>query len=651
MKKAGKFFSYVLVLTLIVSLMSGLGFKAEKVDAATTTYTVLEIVPDKSMGTFGLLVGDYNTPVDFDDVKINDGVEFLRQKDAGGTENWSAAGSFLSTHNIGTVDTTNKKYTSNDYFRQNILKSINADAVNWTINVLTRTPDQVTTDVLKSADFIVINQTVPSEFGGVNRTTFDAEGSFNNREATVMNIFKKIAGLLDGKPVPYIIDFSLYNLKYDSIDPVSYPFGAPKRTRGFVTATGVDVLRKGSDGASRFDPNGNHVYHGSDRNSYKLLKLLTAVDPATFYGLFFKGTDGSFGFDENLNQIFLYGTEGENTATYNLNGKSQEWQELAIAPWYLNNSDKDIIAKAGSDHNNHSIMDKMGWFWAGDYTYEDDKGYYKEPGDICEVIGSGAGNGVVYNSANGIFYVFDQLAPTSTTTSEPASADDLSASYIFTYSDADDDDYSGTGTLTVTNNSDKDISLKKITLGSVSGFTNIDISGGTTSYNDSTGVLKYTLKNAVVIPAGTSKTFTGTWESVTSKSITTEVVVGTVEGSYSFKADWSGSASGGGNINFSYTGTEEVELTSFTFSNVEGFDSFNNTSNGSIDYDKTAKTLIFTPTDGQGKFNKDNKTKSFYSGSTFLTNGDSRTGSATVEIKKQKKTRTIQQVQLMETKV
>ena len=52
MKKAGKFLAYLLTLALIVSLISGFGFKSEPVKAADADYFyVLEIVPDTSIST------------------------------------------------------------------------------------------------------------------------------------------------------------------------------------------------------------------------------------------------------------------------------------------------------------------------------------------------------------------------------------------------------------------------------------------------------------------------------------------------------------------------------------------------------------------------------------------------------------------------
>ena len=632
MKKSGKFFSYVLVLALIVSLLSGLGFKAENVSADPITYHVLEIVPDRSMGTFSLLVGDYNNAVSVNDVEI------LRLKDDGQPENWSSAASFLSTHKIGSVNTTAKTYTSGDYFRQNILKAIDPNAVNWNIDVKTRTPSEVEADInlLKNADLIVINETVPSCFGGITRKTFETSGCTFSK-TNVLNIFKKIAGLLDGKAVPYIIDFSLYNL---NLDPVSYSFGAGT-WRGFLPAKKVATLTKGNDGTGRIEPLTQSTYRGSNLNSYKLLKLLTCIDPATLYGLFFKSNDGSFGFDEDLNQLFVYSSTGADLPTFNLNGKSQEWSEVLCAPWaYDNTIDGTSGYHFASDIS--ATNTKMGWFLASDYAFNQNEIKPKNPYDnFCKIVGSGSGSGVVYNSPNGIFNVLDELSSLYTGSSsgapETASASDFTASYKFSYSDSDSDDYSGHGVLSLTNNSAKSISLTEITFSSMTAFSSVELDGGTVLFDNSTGDLTFKLSSALIIPAGGTVTYSGTWASATSKNNVFDEEAGTVTGSLAFNV-YDGN-NGGGNLVLEYDGEEGVRVTNFTFSNVEGFDSFSN-NNGFVAFDKDNGTIELTIPYDQAYFDKNNKKKTFYSACVFEDGGAPGSGSGEQTIVVTRKERT-----------
>ena len=59
MKKAERIVSYLLVLALITTLLSGLGYAksdATEVKAAGNTLNVLEIVPTSDMATFGYMV-------------------------------------------------------------------------------------------------------------------------------------------------------------------------------------------------------------------------------------------------------------------------------------------------------------------------------------------------------------------------------------------------------------------------------------------------------------------------------------------------------------------------------------------------------------------------------------------------------------------
>lgn len=394
MKKAGKFLSYLLVLTLVVSLMSGLGFKSEAVKADSSTFYVLEIVPDESMGTFGLLIGD-RTLLDL----------------GGSTKNWArgAVQTFVTGFG-GSIDTSNGAYTCT-YF-QTLLSNA---GINKAVHLDTVKPGNLTDALIKNADLIVINQTVPSCFEGYTAKTFDSgEESEGHRftKNTALKVFKKIAGLY-GNACPYIIDFSMYysnagNSGHVLENNMTYTVGGvTKQARGVFRAHEIAKVGKGTDqGGSKFESViGSYRNQGSTRFSYKLLKLLTAIDPSTFYGLFFRENDGSYGFDEDLNQIFTYNSTGTNITAFNLNMASNAWIEDAIAPWYMDLGSGDIGINAGKDlcSNTGAAGTKMGWFWAGTKTY--DNGFQKAISAFGQKIGSGTNkNGeTFYNKTNSYF--------------------------------------------------------------------------------------------------------------------------------------------------------------------------------------------------------------------------------------------------------
>lgn len=395
MKKAGKFLSYLIILALVVSLMSGLGFKAEAVKADSSTYNVLEIVPDESMGTFGLLIGDNSL--------LN----------LGSPQNWADGDVQTFVENFGgSIVTSGGSYTYTCNYFQTLLTNA---GITKTVHLDTVMPGNLTNDLIKNADLIVINQTVPSCFSGYTAATFDTgEESEKHRftKDTALKVFKKIAGLY-GNACPYIIDFSMYysnagNTTHVLENDMTYKVGTTtKRTRGVLRANQIDDVRKGSENSgSKFESViGSYKNQGSTRFSYKLLKLLTAIDPSTFYGLFFKETDGSYGFDEDLNQIFEYNTYGTNISSFNLNKGSDAWIEDAIAPWYMDLGSGDIGINAGSGlcSTDGEAGTKMGWFWAGTKTY--DNGYQKAISAFGQKIGSGTNkNGeTFYNKTNSYF--------------------------------------------------------------------------------------------------------------------------------------------------------------------------------------------------------------------------------------------------------
>lgn len=415
MKKAGKILSYLLVLTLVVSLMSGLGFENEEVKAGdASNFYVLEIVPDTSMGTFGLLLGR-RTLLD-----VKEGTQ----------ANWgrSDVRTFVKKFDY-TLNTSDGSYTydkpsgaEGDSYFESLLKS---EGIDKAVHLDTVTPsDSQMATLLSRADLIVINQTVPSCFKGITRKTFDDSGcGFSNE--VLMKVFKKIAGIGDIS-VPYIIDFSMYYPNGSSSGPLEiatydHPLKASNAAagliRGVFDAQSMDKIGKGSNNNSQyysFYLNKNTLFfRGSSRNSYKLLKLLSSIDPATFYGLFFRENDGSYGFDEDLRQIFMTVSSGDDLVAFNLNKKADSWLEPSIGPFYLFNIDGQAKLGQPGDAislNNNDIIKKMGWFWPSSITLDQNNGYVNSLTEsITRKIGSGEnGNGMIfYSSNNGIFKVLN----------------------------------------------------------------------------------------------------------------------------------------------------------------------------------------------------------------------------------------------------
>ncbi len=407
MKKAGKLISYLLVLTLITGLFSGLGIaNSSAIEAkADETYYVLEIVPDKSMATFFYLV-DMTKHTNTIDPKIGG-----KKIASNVVENSSKPGKFLKGL-YGQMD--GNTYKSTDYFYEKILKPAGKQNVN--IKVVTVTPSDFTEKTIDSylevADLIVINETVPEalQVSGVEMTTF-RQNNFTNGE--VLKIFKKIAGV-NGNPVPYLIDYKLYDCDdlfdvrdvNESKTTGTNDDGTPKRygkRYGYVAADNVHELREGDTGNDEqtLESKRDQIPNlGSDTPSFKLYKLLSCIDPSTLYGLYFTETDGSYGVDEDLNLIYMKPAGSNNVPiSYNLNGKGSGWTDDYFRPNYMSKLQNQI-----SNVKTHDITKDMGWFevdnvFSTNRTNDDVSAFSK-------VIGAGNGHGIVYYSARGIFGVF-----------------------------------------------------------------------------------------------------------------------------------------------------------------------------------------------------------------------------------------------------
>ncbi len=385
MKKAGKFISYLLVLAMVTSLLSGLGFKSEKVDAKITApnFTVLEIVPDRSMGTFGYLVDGY----------FGQGYTSTASQ---ATSIYTGNGN-LRSYLIGAGLCENRadKFVSTNYFEEHFLKSI--ENVDWTVTVITRSPADLSESDINSADMIVISETVPSNLktSGVASKTFRSSGS-QLSASQVFSIFKKVAGVGGQDPVPYIIDFDLYGLNtFVDVRGINTMQKSNQDRFGFEPANQEHVLTQGGGDFQGLTNNQNSAPNlGTDATSYKLYKLLSCIDPATLYGLYVVCSDGSYGIDEDLNLYELYTNTSNLPSAYNRGGKLTAWTDEYFAPNYLA-PDQPWDAM-------NTIKSTMGWFDAN--TGEWGQKGTVDPGTFTKTIGGGSGRGIVFNSNDGLFY-------------------------------------------------------------------------------------------------------------------------------------------------------------------------------------------------------------------------------------------------------
>ena len=267
---------------------------------------------------------------------------------------------------------------------------------------------------VNNADFIVINQTVPSALKYGTQKKFSDSGYGFSAEQ-VIAIFKKIAGVEGRTPVPYIIDFSLMNRSgLVDVRDNNAAFGSHAGNKPFAYLradllyndsgdSGVDQgIGVGQGAAKTFDAAG-YWWYGSDLNSYKLYKLLSAIDPATLYGLYFTETDGSYGFDRNLDQ-YVCGPDKKSDgqgSIYAAGTKLSTWSDEAVKPYYLTTNAGRSIG---------TIMSKMGWFVPVTSDDNDHTIKNKTVSSFNKVIGGGDGRGLVYNSTtDGLFYAAEAI--------------------------------------------------------------------------------------------------------------------------------------------------------------------------------------------------------------------------------------------------
>lgn len=401
MKRTGKFVAYLLVLTLIMGLFTGLGYvKApeEAAKAADATFKVLEIVPDLNMQTFFYFVDLSKNPT---------ADPMICGKSIATNCAVPAFNSYLK--NTGCGELKSGSFESKDFFVNYVLKEANSSDTRK-VEVIARTPSMLKTDpsVINSADFIIINQTVPAALLVDKSDTSSQKKTFDDDpfdSDTVLRIFKKVAGV-DTDPVPYIIDYTLYNGEsfYD-VREKNEGSNYSKRF-GYIAADNVHELFEGATGnnAQTFDSSKNMFPNvGTDSNSYKLFKLLSCLDPATLYGLYFTDTDGSYGIDEDLNLIYMKAGEDNNIPlAYNLYGKAAAWTDDYFRPNYMSTLSAPIRE---DNFATHSILTAMGWNEIDTVDTAQGSKRVKKVADFCTKIGGSSGRGYVYKSSKGLFYI------------------------------------------------------------------------------------------------------------------------------------------------------------------------------------------------------------------------------------------------------
>ncbi len=400
MRKVRRFVSYLLVFAMSISLCNGIVFKSESVKAASgapEVFTVLEIVPNKEMATFGYLCDDYN--IEYKDADNTDqklSISNLPQINGKTVaENCLANGTlatYLTNNGYGTFE--EGVYTSSNYFANNILPTYTGDNdEGWVVRVVTKTPSELTSDIIESANMVVINETVPTglQISAISGKQDDKfyENDFSSWAITY-KLFKKIAGI-DGDPIPYLIDFSCYTSVRNN-DWKLAKKGDQDRF-GFIPADAVDRLaeegqpiKAGGYGECDYGTGEQEKQFGSDAYIFKLFTMLASINPATFYGIYFASHDDDYGIDEDGNLLGVGVNSSKNVRAFNLGRKFSTWGEYYVRPNFLLTKSKNM----------DTILSDLGWIFAESKNSST---------EFYNVIGGSTGTGILYNSQNdGLFF-------------------------------------------------------------------------------------------------------------------------------------------------------------------------------------------------------------------------------------------------------
>lgn len=412
MKKSKKIISLALVVVMVASLFSALGFAgafgSESVAASgevNMTYRVIEIVPASSKASFGYLVKGQEP------VNIADYME---------KNNSDTFATTLKNRGVGEVtkDTSgNYAYTSYNWFVENCLPKTNesGQTLNWVVDVMTYTPSQLkeelkdstfVNDIFAETDLIVFTGDKSNGFpsdkekikNSINNACFpkgyDESGHSSFAECSEFDwnlayrIFKKIAGADGVKPAAYIFDYNAVKCivgsengearKSSVTANITYLYG---KSNGLETSNLGEAKGIGKDQQAI----------GSSNNLYKLFAMTTRMNPSTFYSLYFKNSENWYGIDAETGALKAFEPYQGSAENYAALGrlKLSAWGEKMLEPNFL---------LASNDYNISNTKTKIGW------VSED---YFRAQNEKLEVAFYNGNQrksqrGVVYRDDNGI---------------------------------------------------------------------------------------------------------------------------------------------------------------------------------------------------------------------------------------------------------
>jgi len=384
MKKSKKFISLALVVVMVASLLSALGFamSSESVSAASKvnmTYRVIELVPASSSASFGYLVSGQEP--------IN--IASYMQKN-----NSDAFATTLKNAGIGEVSKSGDDYyyTSYNWFVENCLPKTNESGqeLAWNVDVMTYTPSQLK-EALKDADFVnntfnmvdlfvfteagsngfpsVVSKIKESLNAGCFPMGYDENGHPSFKDCSEFNwdltykIFKKIAGADGVDPSAYIFDYNTVKnivgsengeARKDTItNNIKYCYG--------TNAKALETTSMGE--ATNYATVPNET--GTTNNIFKLFAMVTRMNPSTFYSLYFKNAEDWYGI--NPENGYLKGFEDlkDNANCVSL-GRSEysAWSERMLEPYFLRGTKSKYHNEWYTEVITENISDlkaKLGW--------------------------------------------------------------------------------------------------------------------------------------------------------------------------------------------------------------------------------------------------------------------------------------------------
>lgn len=349
MSKMKKILSIMLVLVLITSLFAGINFyfddNSEMVsaDVEHRDYTILEIVPNESMAQIGYLVGHNQEPINVDSV-------------------WDSYKTVLSQFG----EMKDGAYKSKNLFEKNYLPLTEGSKdISWNITVLTRTPQNLTQQDLDAANTIVISQTAANKlptgdswFSYRNPNIFTASSYntsttnfFDNNKFTwdtAYMILKRIAGASgNSNTAPkFFIDYSIYS-------------GAGKSSVNYLRSY-ADSKYCGYLGEIKMTES-----NASGSNAFKLYLMLTALNPSTFYSLYFNNEVDTYGITESGYLRGYKDANGGNAIDGNwyIPELYDKWGYDMLSPWFLTSTGSNSFSDIGYTKKNSlgaNTADKLG---------------------------------------------------------------------------------------------------------------------------------------------------------------------------------------------------------------------------------------------------------------------------------------------------